>query len=870
MNPDTSKVLTKSARVTARQLVDYTQEETSRLFLLRLANIPVYRWSTPMVDKFFVLARELQPVLLTTNSVRELDVNSTREVPVTTGDAFRDAQLAERKHFETVRPFVRMSEEGMLWVSPERRDQKTYSFITQFDVTRKDNHMWLVSPEDEQQVIRFAALHEVPVTAGAQAKHHVSLIESGEIATQLNLFDGGSSPTVTMSSHDMTLEDAGENTAVVPDYRQGDLLASSANHKIDFCVDYDGKDLFIDGVLPDDITSRLKQVPGVRWEGRLRRWAIDLKYGKELLEVSDIQQWPVSEDAKQAVADQNEKVMLLQREKSKARERSRALSPTETFDIPGLKPDFQPRPYQYAGIEVASQLKRAIIADDVGLGKTFQASATIATNQALPVIIVAKAGLKLNWHLELTDLFGWSTYIVEGRTEGEIPEVDAVIINPDLLKARLKDLKAVNAKGLVVDESHFLSNPRSQRSKALRALARPIRKDGGIILSLTATLMPNGKAMEVYPQLDMLGLLGKNSPFAADWDSFGKKYAAGYQAYGRLVVDTPIDDPQRGHLVQEGMLLLNEDLETHCMVRRSKKDAQPDLPDAQITPTYLDLDTKLWKQYQKAEIELAEFLAERAAEIAKELGENPRSAAVRARMQLEFSSHEQLQQHNALSQLCVAAKFANMIEWIDTFLTDNPKEKLLVFAHHRAVQAALAGRPIPPGNEETISIVDWEKQLGEQIVYAGDVAKKFQAGTILANADQKVQDVEKDKYRFQNDPNCRLMILSLGAGSEGHTLTAAWHIAFAQLPMTAKAFRQAVGRAYGRLNDPHPVWVHPLMTAEMDSIDHDTLRRINRKGAALDAVQDGIVTLPDDSQEDDFVGDSRFDTLWDIHERKNS
>jgi hypothetical protein len=376
--------------------------------------------------------------------------------------------------------------------------------------------------------------------------------------------------------------------------------------------------------------------------------------------------------------------------------------------------------------------------------------------------------------------------------------------------------------------------------------------------------------MEVYPQLDMLGLLGRDSPFAADWDSFGRKYAAGYPAYGRLVVDTPIDDPERGHLVKEGLLKLNADLETFCMVRRSKRDAQPDLPAAQMSPVFLDLDKKLWAKYLQAETELAEFLADRAAEIARELGADPRSAAVRARLRLECSEHEQLQSHNALTQLAVAAKFAEMVEWIDTFLTDNPDEKLLVFAHNRAIQMALAGLPIPAHTESSIQIVDWEKTLAGPLQHARDVAAKFNVGTILANSDQKAESVEADKARFQNDPASRLMVLSLGAGSEGHTLTAAWHVAFAQLPMTAKAFRQAVGRAYGRLNDAHSVWIHPLMAGEADSIDHDTLRRIARKGAALDAVQDGVVDADFFDYEglDDGDGSQSADSLLDILDRR--
>lgn len=832
---------TRARRIAAALVSSFPDNEKERMFCRRLSIVSPRVWTLAMIKRFDELTKLHRPDLIITKSLP--DVGGAY------GDPYADSQRLEREYFKMMRPFVRLTAEGLVWVAPPKKlDEHSVTIMTAFDPVYIDNGMWLITSGDEASVLTYAREHRVPMTAGvldrAIAEGDVPEKDSppeqlsllGEPATSAN---GAKEIPVSFDTHGAPGD--GNDFVSVEAQGQRSLFFNEDNLQNDLIVDYDGKDIVVVGEVENETKEQLKTVPGILWNGRERIWGVPPLKAEALFSLADANKWIVTEQAKQAHGDAIEEVKVAEKETTQARERSRALTPSREVHVPGLNPAFQLRPYQLAGIETATNLRKVILADDVGLGKTIQALSSVAATNSLPAIVVAKASLKLNWHHEISELFGWSTFIMEGRAQEDLPEVDVVIVNPDILKARLPDLQNFEAKALVVDESHFLSNPRSQRSKALRTLARPIRKRDGLVLSLTATLMPNGKAMEVYPQLDMLGLLGKQSPFAADWDSFGRKYAAGYQAFGRLIVDTPIDDPERGHLVKEGLLKLNADLETYCMVRRSKRDAQPDLPPAQMSPVYLDVDKKLWKQYQQAEIELVEFLAARAAEIAAELGQNPRSAAVRAKLRLECSEFEQLQRHNALTQLAVAAKFAEMVEWIDTFLTDNPEEKLLIFAHNRAIQMALAGLPVPAHNENSIQIVDWEKTLSGPLQHAQEVAKKFKVGTILANSDQKAESVEEDKTRFQNDPHSRLMVLSLGAGSEGHTLTAAWHVAFAQLPMTAKAFRQAVGRAYGRLNDAHSVWIHPLMAAESDSIDHDTLRRIARKGAALDAVQDGIV-----------------------------
>lgn len=123
--------------------------------------------------------------------------------------------------------------------------------------------------------------------------------------------------------------------------------------------------------------------------------------------------------------------------------------------------------YQKAGIAYAMERPGTLIGDDMGLGKTMQAIGAInADPDARRVLIICPASLKLNWAKELRK---WlvrplSIGVADGKT---FPATDIVIINYDVVGKHRARIDAVEWDSLIVDECHYLKNPKAQRTKAV-------------------------------------------------------------------------------------------------------------------------------------------------------------------------------------------------------------------------------------------------------------------------------------------------------------------------------------------------------------------------------------------------------------------
>jgi SWI/SNF-related matrix-associated actin-dependent regulator 1 of chromatin subfamily A len=123
--------------------------------------------------------------------------------------------------------------------------------------------------------------------------------------------------------------------------------------------------------------------------------------------------------------------------------------------------------YQKAGIAYAMERDACLIGDDMGLGKTMQAIGTInADAGARSVLVICPASLKLNWAKELRK---WlvrplSIGVAEGKV---IPTTDVVIINYDIVSKHRAAIDAREWDILIVDEAHYLKNPKAGRTKAV-------------------------------------------------------------------------------------------------------------------------------------------------------------------------------------------------------------------------------------------------------------------------------------------------------------------------------------------------------------------------------------------------------------------
>lgn len=169
-----------------------------------------------------------------------------------------------------------------------------------------------------------------------------------------------------------------------------------------------------------------------------------------------------------------------------------------------------PHQVEAALFALKSPLVRGVLlADEVGLGKTIEASLVIAQRWAerkRRILLIVPASLRKQWQQELSDKFSLPGEILEAKTYRDqvkagslrpFADADGIVITSYEFAARKADeLAAVPWDLVIYDEAHRLRNVYrkngSKRAKALRdALKSPFK------ILLTATPLQNS-LMELY------------------------------------------------------------------------------------------------------------------------------------------------------------------------------------------------------------------------------------------------------------------------------------------------------------------------------------------------------------------------------------
>ena len=177
---------------------------------------------------------------------------------------------------------------------------------------------------------------------------------------------------------------------------------------------------------------------------------------------------------------------------------------------------FDPFDYQVQAAQTALRRMRgrAILADEVGLGKTIEAGLVLSELRmrglADRTLVVTPAGLVEQWREELERKFGLPTTIA-GR-DGWNQGTDRAIVLASLAAARRDPLKARllahEWDAIVFDEAHRVRAPGSASGKLARALRTRY------LLLLTATPVEN-RLQDLYEMVSMVapGLLGTPAQF---------------------------------------------------------------------------------------------------------------------------------------------------------------------------------------------------------------------------------------------------------------------------------------------------------------------------------------------------------------------
>ena len=564
----------------------------------------------------------------------------------------------------------------------------------------------------------------------------------------------------------------------------------------------DGSTLRIKFLYDGAIVNAVKtDIPAARWNSGDKVWEVADDFAPEAIAFAQKYDFHIE----RGLSDDVDKIIA---DSERAFELSSAVE--TDVEIEGVSTSLLP--YQKAGVAYLQQVRRAILGDQPGLGKTLQALTTVVAERAFPVVVVCPNTLKLNWRNEVRKFYPDLTVnVISGRSSQQLPYADITVVNYDIVYDRVDNLLALRPKALIADESHAIKNGKAtyscpncsaklrsnskncsacgernlipkrnwtvKRAGGVLMLAEAIPANGMVLL-LTGTPITN-RPIELVPQLEAIGAL---KHFGGRW-----KFEGRYCPNGK------------GAAFMEE---LNRKMRSSCYIRRKKQDVYGELPDVRNAVQILNISGKAYKEYSDIEQDVVNFLAEKARKIAKEEGRNPDAAYFQKYNQLRNS--EELVKLTVLRDAVSKMKYEAITDWLDEFLA-NGEEKVVVFAEH--------------------------------IDFVEGIAAKYADITVKVRGGVSDEDRMIAVNRFQNDPSVRIFVANMKAASEGLTLTAASDVVFCELAWTPSMHEQCVGRCYGRVNDLHGATAWYLLAEK--TIDEDIFELLEKKRKVVDAVTDG-------------------------------
>ena len=181
-----------------------------------------------------------------------------------------------------------------------------------------------------------------------------------------------------------------------------------------------------------------------------------------------------------------------------------------TSSMSGVKVDLNPHQVDAALFALQSPLSSgALLADEVGLGKTIEAGLVLAqrwSERRRKILLIVTASLRTQWRTELEEKFFIRSEILESKNYRKAKKdnpscnpfliQDAVVIcSYNFASAKMRDIQSINWDLVIMDEAHKLRNVYKKNNVMGNNLKNALR--GRKKLLLTATPLQNN-LMELY------------------------------------------------------------------------------------------------------------------------------------------------------------------------------------------------------------------------------------------------------------------------------------------------------------------------------------------------------------------------------------
>ena len=197
-----------------------------------------------------------------------------------------------------------------------------------------------------------------------------------------------------------------------------------------------------------------------------------------------------------------------------------------------LLPDYKPkdvslnegeaaRKYQLNGAEVFLKVKRLLLADDLGLGKTLTAILSFLPIQNRPIAVVVQSHLPRQWSDEIKKFTNLTVHIVKTRKAYNLPPADVYIFKYTSLSGWVNLFSEGFFKLACFDECSELRNRDTAKFEASEVLSQHATH----AIGLSATPIFN-YGNEIYNILNLINpyCLGEEAAFTREWaDGYGKK-----------------------------------------------------------------------------------------------------------------------------------------------------------------------------------------------------------------------------------------------------------------------------------------------------------------------------------------------------------
>ena len=451
------------------------------------------------------------------------------------------------------------------------------------------------------------------------------------------------------------------------------------------------------------------------------------------------------------------------------------------------------RPYQmrgyswmYKNLEIGFG---CILADDMGLGKTLQVITFLLKMkqegkfETKKAIVVMPAGLLCNWQVEIKKFAPELTFFAYhgGRRNLEKFNADVLLTTYATFRKDFKELDKHEWQSIIIDEAQNIKNADSEQSKLLRKMKAPMK------IAMSGTPVEN-RLMEFWTIMDFA-----NHGFFPSASEFREKYETPIQKNGNQIVAETF-----------------RKITAPFMLRRLKTDKSiiSDLPDKIIQDEYAELTKPQAALYKRT---LDHFLAQLEEE--QQLSEKANDAHALFKRKGII-----LQMILALKQICNHP--ATFLKGLDERReTKDERDAAAVPAEAPVKKAS----PITSGKMQMLlDLLTSIQEQGEktliftQFAEMGHLLKStieselglrthfYHGGCTQTQRSEMIQD-------FQENPDCKVLILSLKAGGTGLNLVAASQVIHYDLWWNPAIEAQATDRAF-RIGQKRNVQVHRFIT----------------------------------------------------------